>query len=122
MLSFPSSLPIFVAPTALARLGHPGGELNILRAAAMEGIIQAISNNASCSIEEIMTARSTKQPLFFQFYMNRNREASEATLRRVETSGFDAVFLTVDAAVPGKRERDQRIQGGFNVSDLPRSR
>lgn len=36
-------------------------------------------------------------------------------LRKVEKSGFDAVFLTVDAAVPGKRERDQRVKGDFEV-------
>ena len=53
--------------------------------------------------------------------MNRNREASETMLRKVEKSGFDAVFLTVDAAVPGKRERDQRVKGTFEVSDPPRS-
>jgi L-lactate dehydrogenase (cytochrome) len=93
-----------------------------LRAAAAEGITQAISNNASCTIEEIMTARSTNQPLFFQFYMNRNREASEAMLHKVEESGFDVVLLTVDAAVPGKRERDQRVKGEFVVSGLPRLR
>lgn len=51
--------------------------------------------------------------------MNRNREASEAMLRTVEKSGFDAVFLTVDAAVPGKRERDQRVKGDFEVNDPP---
>jgi len=65
-LSFPSSLPIFVAPAALARLGHSGGEVNITKASAKEGIIQGISNNASCSIEEIMEARERGQPLFFQ--------------------------------------------------------
>lgn len=67
-----------------------------------------------------MAARSTNQPLFFQFYMNRNREASEATLHKVEKSGFDVVLLTVDAAVPGKRERDQREKGDFVVSVLSR--
>ena len=64
-----------------------------------------------------MAARSTNQPLFFQFYMNRNREASEAMLHKVEKSGFDVVLLTVDAAVPGKRERDQRMKGDFVVRD-----
>ncbi|KAG8814621.1 Cytochrome b2, mitochondrial precursor [Serendipita sp. 399] len=117
----------------LARLGHPGGEVNITKAAAKEGIIQGLSNNASCSIEEIIEAREKDQPLFFQIlletvftfnandvfpsshqlYMNRSREASEALLRKVEGAGFSAIFLTVDAAVPGKRERDQRVKGEF---------
>ncbi|CAG7849226.1 Cytochrome b2, mitochondrial; AltName: Full=L-lactate dehydrogenase [Cytochrome]; AltName: Full=L-lactate ferricytochrome C oxidoreductase; Short=L-LCR; Flags: Precursor [Serendipita indica DSM 11827] len=113
ILSFPSSLPIFVAPAALARLGHPGGEVNITRASAKEGIIQGISNNASCSIEEIVSAREEGQVLFFQLYMNRSRKASEELLRKVEKAGFNAIFLTVDAAVPGKRERDQRVKGDF---------
>jgi L-lactate dehydrogenase (cytochrome) len=55
-----------VAPAALARLGHPGGEVNMTKAAAKEGIIQAISSNASCSIEEITEAREPGQPLIFQ--------------------------------------------------------
>ena len=50
--------------------------------------------------------------------MNRSREASEAMLHKVEKSGFDVVLLTVDAAVPGKRERDQRLKGDFVVRDL----
>ncbi|KAG9042290.1 Cytochrome b2, mitochondrial precursor [Serendipita sp. 407] len=72
VLSFPSSLPIFVAPAALARLGHPGGEVNITKAAAKEGIIQGVSNNASCSIEEIMEAKEANQHLFFQVSKDRN--------------------------------------------------
>lgn len=47
--------------------------------------------------------------------MNRSRPASETLLRKVENAGFDAIFLTVDAAVPGKRERDQRAKGDFAV-------
>ena len=37
-----SSLPIFVAPAALARLGHPDGEMNLTRAAGAEGILQSV--------------------------------------------------------------------------------
>lgn len=50
--------------------------------------------------------------------MNRSRDASESLLKKVEQAGFDAIFLTVDAAVPGKRERDQRVKGDFSVSSL----
>jgi isopentenyl diphosphate isomerase/L-lactate dehydrogenase-like FMN-dependent dehydrogenase len=50
--------------------------------------------------------------------MNRSRAASEELLRKVEQVGFDAIFLTVDAAVPGKRERDQRVKGDFTVSSF----
>ncbi|KZT38365.1 hypothetical protein SISSUDRAFT_986378 [Sistotremastrum suecicum HHB10207 ss-3] len=109
-----TSLPIFIAPAALARLGHPGGEVNMVRVAGEEGIVQGISNNASCSLDEIVSARRPGQPLVFQLYMNRERAASEALVRRVEREGFNAIVLTVDAAVPGKRERDQRAKGNYS--------
>lgn len=38
----PSSLPIFIAPAALARLGHPDGEKNLVRAAGRTGILQSV--------------------------------------------------------------------------------
>ena len=68
MLGYPCSLPIFVAPAALARLGHPDGEMNIARVAGSEGIVMGLSNNASCSREEVMSVRKPGQPIFFQVY------------------------------------------------------
>lgn len=38
----PSSLPIFISPAALARLGHPDGEINLVRAAGKAGILQGV--------------------------------------------------------------------------------
>ncbi|KAH8118287.1 FMN-dependent dehydrogenase-domain-containing protein [Phellopilus nigrolimitatus] len=113
------SLPIFIAPAALARLGHRDGEMNFVRAAASEQIAMGMSINASCSIDEVMSARAhNDQPVFFQIYMNRNRTASEALIKRVETEGFKAIILTVDSAVPGKRELDQRAKGDFSVNQF----
>lgn len=48
--------------------------------------------------------------------MNRNRAASEALIKRVEREGFKAIILTVDAAVAGKRELDQRAKSDGNFS------
>jgi isopentenyl diphosphate isomerase/L-lactate dehydrogenase-like FMN-dependent dehydrogenase len=47
-----------------------------------------------------------------QLYINKNRAASEAIVKRAEKAGFKAIILTVDAAVPGKRELDQRTKLG----------
>lgn len=47
--------------------------------------------------------------------MNRDRVASEKLLKSLAGEGFKAIFLTVDAAVPGKRELDQRAKGDFSV-------
>ena len=38
----PSSLPIYVSPAALARLGHPDGEMNMVRAAGAEGLLYGV--------------------------------------------------------------------------------
>jgi L-lactate dehydrogenase (cytochrome) len=42
MLGMPLALPIYIAPAALARLGHPDGEMNLTRAAGKAGIIQGV--------------------------------------------------------------------------------
>ncbi|VDB85366.1 unnamed protein product [Peniophora sp. CBMAI 1063] len=107
-----SLLPIWAAPAALARLGHPDGEMNIVRAAGKEGIVYSISSNASCSTEEIMSARQPGQNLVFQLYVNRDRAATTAQLPKLRSQGYSALMVTVDAAVAGNRERDQRAKGG----------
>jgi isopentenyl diphosphate isomerase/L-lactate dehydrogenase-like FMN-dependent dehydrogenase len=46
VLGMPSSLPIFIAPAALARLGHPDGEMNLVRAAGRTGILQGVRDSS----------------------------------------------------------------------------
>lgn len=50
-----------------------------------------------------------------QLYVNVDRIKSEAVLRRIVKAGYKAIVLTVDAAVAGKRTRDERTK----VIDLP---
>ena len=42
MLGLPCSLPIFIAPAALARLGHPDGEMNLVKVAGSEKIMMGV--------------------------------------------------------------------------------
>ena len=46
--------PIYVAPAAMARLGHPAGEAGIAEACRSFGAMQIISNNASMTPEQIV--------------------------------------------------------------------
>jgi L-lactate dehydrogenase (cytochrome) len=78
-----------------------------------------ISNNASCSIEEIMSVKVQDQGIVFQLYMNKDRAASEKLIRSLESRGFKAIMLTVDAAVAGKRELDQRAKGDVGSAVRP---
>lgn len=42
-VGIPTALPIFISPAAMAKLGHPLGEVNMTRAAAECGIVQSVS-------------------------------------------------------------------------------
>jgi L-lactate dehydrogenase (cytochrome) len=61
----------------MAKLGHPEGELNLVRAASAGGIMQGVSINASCSLEEMAEVRTeADRPWIFQIYLDRNRAVS----------------------------------------------
>ena len=106
-----TSIPVYVSPAALAKLGHPDGELNLTRAAGSAGIVQGISANASMGLEEMLDARLPGQPVFYQLYVNKDRAVSERILDKIQALGVSAVMLTVDAPVMGNRERDMRAKG-----------
>jgi L-lactate dehydrogenase (cytochrome) len=82
--------------------------VNITKGAFDEGIIQMVSSNASLSPDAIMQASDHTQPLFFQLYKHSNDVIAEKRVREIETLGYKAIFLTVDAIVAGNRERDIR--------------
>jgi L-lactate dehydrogenase (cytochrome) len=112
LLGLPSTSPIFIAPAALAKLGNPEGEVNLTRGAGLAGIIQAMSTNASNSVEELAGARvNDQQKLWFQLYVNRDRKATETLLKKVvDSNAFAGIFVTVDAPILGKREADERLK------------
>ncbi|OSD06084.1 hypothetical protein PYCCODRAFT_1431900 [Trametes coccinea BRFM310] len=119
ILGYKSSIPVFVSGAALARLGHPLGEVNITRGCARTGIIQMVSSNASLSYAQIAEARvHPSQPLFFQLYKHRDDRIAEQRVREVVALGYNAIFLTVDAIVAGNRERD--IRAPFELEEQER--
>ena len=116
ILGFKSSIPVFVSGAALAKLGHPLGEMNITKGAGRMGIIQMVSTNASFSPSEIAAARVyPDQPLFFQLYKKRDDFEAEKLVNEVEALGYNAIFLTVDAIIAGRRDRD--IKAPFVLED-----
>ena len=125
MLGQKMSVPIFCAPAAMAKMVHPEGEKAIARGCRKVGIPQTISTNASFPIAEIFESVSGpgnygeeegKVPIFFQLYVDKQREKSEKLLKHVEELGVKAVFVTVDAPVPGKREADERVKADESLS------
>ncbi|KAL7419932.1 hypothetical protein Q5752_005851 [Cryptotrichosporon argae] len=117
MLGHDTSLPIFICPAGMAKLAHPEGEALLAKGAGQCNIIQMISTNASAPLTTILgSATSSTQPFFMQLYVDRNRAKSEALLDRINSLGLKAVFVTVDAAAPGKREADERSRAEVEVA------
>jgi L-lactate dehydrogenase (cytochrome) len=112
ILGHEAGLPLFVAPAAMAKLIHPGGEKAIANGCLANRIPQGISSNASFPIEEIIGSvpKSANHAFFFQLYVNKDRAKSEALLRHVRSLGVDTVFATIDGPVQGKREADERVK------------
>jgi L-lactate dehydrogenase (cytochrome) len=61
-------------------------------------------------------ATSTDQPFFMQLYVDKKRHKSEALLGKINGQPqLKAIFVTVDAAAPGKREKDERLRSAVEV-------
>ena len=106
-----SALPLVLSPTALQRVFHWQGERAVARAAEKFGLWFGISSLATVSIEEI--AALTSGPKMFQLYVHKDKGLNTSMIERCQASGFDAIALTVDTIVSGKRERCQR--SGFTT-------
>lgn len=104
-------LPLVLAPTGFTRMAHPDGELAVARAARRAGVPYTLSTMATRSIEEV--ASIGDGPRWFQVYVWRDRALMKDMLARAAASGYEAIVLTVDTAVLGRRERD--LRRGFTL-------
>lgn len=116
LLGAPSRLPLAIAPTGLAGLAWPRAEVALARAAAACGVPFTLATPSTCSIERV--AREAGGRLWYQLYVLRDRDYTMKLVRRARDSGFEALVVTGDLAVGGKRERDAR--SGFTVPVRPR--
>jgi L-lactate dehydrogenase (cytochrome) len=105
-----SALPLILSPTALQRVFHWQGERAVARAAEKFGLWCGISSLATVSIEEI--AALTSGPKMFQLYVHKDQGLNRSMIQRCQAAKFDAIALTVDTIVGGKRERCAR--SGFS--------
>ena len=106
-----SALPLMLSPTAVQRAFHWQGETAVAKAAEKFGLWFGISSLATRSIEEI--AALTSGPKLFQLYVHKDKGLNASMIERCQQSGFDALALTVDTIVSGKRERC--LRSGFTT-------
>jgi len=100
-----AAMPLMLAPTAMSRIFHHGGELAAARAAASCAVPYCLSAVASTSIEAVANAATVR---FFQMYMWRRREWVNELLKYCQRFAVKGLVLAVDSPTLGKRERDLR--------------
>jgi len=110
-LGAPAGCPLAIAPTGGVGYGRHGGDLAIAKAAAHYGIPYTLSTSATSSIEEV--AREAPGRLWFQAYVLKNRDFFHALIERARAADYEALVITVDLPVGGKRERD--VRNGFRT-------
>ena len=106
ILGVPSRLPIAIAPTGAVGFGWRGGDVAIAKAAAAFGIPYSLSMSGTASIESI--AREAPGRLWFQAYFLKQRDYTLGLIDRARQAGYEALIVTADVPVGGKRERDYR--------------
>ena len=107
LLGRPLPVPVVLAPTGFTRIVEPPGELSVARAAARHDIPYSLSTLGTRSIEEVAEAGAGGRH-WFQVYVWKDRGLVRNMIDRAADCGYEALVITVDLAVPGRRERDVR--------------
>jgi 4-hydroxymandelate oxidase len=126
LLGRPLPWPVLVAPMALQRMAHADGELATALAASAQGAGMVLSSQASLPLETVAAAVRTdvdRGPLWLQLYFLADRGATLDLVQRAEAAGFEALVITVDAAVRAARPAEQRagfrLPAGIGTVNLP---
>lgn len=105
------AFPLVLAPTGFTRIADPEGELSVARAAERAGVPYTLSTLGTRSIEEVRSVSDGR--LWFQVYAWKDRGLVEEMIGRAAAQDYEALVLTVDTAVFGRRERD--VRRGFSL-------
>lgn len=103
-------MPLALAPTGAAGLLWHNGDLALARAAAAAGLPFTISSASTLDVDVIASAGGR---LWFQLYLWEDRSLSMAVVDRAAELGCEALFVTLDMAVPPNREYIHR--NGFGT-------
>jgi 4-hydroxymandelate oxidase len=109
--------PIILAPTSSHLLAHPDAEVATVRGAGAAKAIMVASTVSNRSIEDICNAAS--EPVWFQLYVEDDREAIKVLIERAETAGCKALCITVDNPLAYARNREERVRGEAPMLPFP---
>ncbi len=109
------ALPLMLGPVGSLGLLRAGAEGAAFRAAGAAGIPACLSSFAVTRPEVLVPVLGPGAA--FQLYVLKDRDRTEAILERIMACGVETLFVTVDTAVSGIRERD--IRNGLRVLSRP---
>lgn len=112
LLGASAATPIVVAPTAFHGLADPAGERATAQGTAAADAIFCLSSLSNTKLEEVAEAGGRR---WFQLYVFKDRGLTRELVQRAEAAGYEAIVLTVDAPVLGRRERD--VRNAFSLPD-----
>jgi len=95
--------PIMLAPTSTHAFAHPEGEIATVRGAGEAAATMIASTMSNRSLEEIVKAAAT--PLWFQLYVDDDRDVTEMLIQRAEAAGYRVLCVTVDNTAHYARNR-----------------
>lgn len=104
-------MPVAIAPTGLAGLHWPDGEICGAQAAEEFGIPFTVSTLSICSIEEISAA--VHEPFWFQLYIMRDRGVVRELIARAKQAKVSGLMLTLDLPIQGQRHQD--LKNGLTI-------
>src|SRR5262249_52317423 len=112
ILGRPLAYPLVLAPTGFTRIADPEGELAVARAAAGAGVPYTLSPPRPRPLEEGRPV-SDRRPRFPGERRRRRGGGEGVVARAPAAAAYEALVLTVDTAVLGRRERD--VRRGFSL-------
>lgn len=114
-----ASLPLIVAPTGLAALVWPNADAVLARSAHAVGVPFTISTSSSMRMEAIREAVPEAR-LWFQAYVYKDRDLTRKLIARAKAVGCEALVVTVDVPLLGRRLRDRRNRFTVPLRPTPR--
>jgi len=109
------SVPFLIGPTGLNGIFWRDADLALARAAAAGGVPSPANN----SLEQV-AAEGGDGVKFFQLYCWDQRPLWERQIARAQAAGYQALVVTVDSLINGKRERDLANRFAHEVRLTPR--
>jgi 4-hydroxymandelate oxidase len=105
--------PIAVAPTAMQRAVHAGGERAMAEGVAEAGCLHVVSSNSGTRFADL----GATGPWWLQAYLPPERDLFRPVVETAVAAGARAVALTVDTPYPGsKRGVDDEDWSGIDLS------